>query len=288
MTEKKKLYGYSYLKKTKIKIKKKIIDIYKKYKKKPLIKIINIGNNISSNIYIKNKCYHLNDVGIKYKIINFSKNTKEKKIIKYIKLINYEKKVHCILIQLPLPKHLNTNKIINKISPNKDVDGLNSCNVGKLSQGNPCIRPCTSFGVIKLLKFYNINIKGLNTLIIGSSNLVGKPMSMELINYGCTVTLTNSRTKNIKKYIKNADLLISAIGKYNIYPTSWIKKNSIVIDIGINKNHKGIITGDININSVIKKIKYITPTPGGIGPMTIAILIKNIFYIYQKKFTNIN
>ncbi len=284
MIKKKILYGYPYLKNTKKIIKKKIINLYKKYKKKPLINIINIGNNISSNIYIKNKCYHLKDTGIKYKIIKLSKNIKEKKLIKIIKSINKKKKVTCILIQLPLPKKINTNKIINIINPKKDVDGLHPINIGKLSQGNPKIRPCTSFGVIELLKFYNINIKGLNSLIIGSSNLIGKPMSMELINQGCTVTITNSKTKNIKKYIKNAELLISAIGKYNVFPTSWIKKKCIIIDIGINKNKKGKIIGDINTNSIIKKIKYFTPTPGGTGLMTIAILIKNIFYIYKKTF----
>ncbi len=278
------LFGYIYLKKTKKKIKKKISKLKKIYNRSPKIAIINIGNNKSSNIYIKKKCFYFNKVGIKYKIYKLKKKIKEKKIFNIINKINKNVNIDCLLIQLPIPKHLNTNKIINKIKPSKDVDGLHALNVGKLSQGNSKIHPCTSLGVIKLLKFYKINLTGLNALIIGSSNLVGKPMSMELINKGCTVTLTNSKTKNIKKYIKNADLLISAIGKYNIFPINWIKKKCIVVDIGINKI-KNKIKGDINFISALKRVKHITPTPGGVGLMTISILLKNIvnIYIYNNK-----
>ncbi len=279
------LYGNKYLNKTKKKIKKKILKLRKIYKRSPKIIILNIGNNKISNIYIKKKCLNFIYVGIKYKIYEFKKNIIEKKIIKIIKKNNKNKKIDCILIQLPIPKHLNTNKIINKINPKKDVDGLHAINIGKLSQGNPVIHPCTSLGIVKLLKFYKINLIGLNALIIGSSNLVGKPTSMELINEGCTITLANSKTKNIKKHIKNADLLISAIGKYNIIPVQWIKKKSIVIDVGINKI-KNKIVGDINLKSIIKKVKYISPTPGGIGLMTISILLKNIIKIYKKNNKN--
>ncbi len=275
------LYGYKYFKKTKKKIKKKISKLKSLYKRSPKIVIFNIGNNEISNIYIKKKCINLNYVGIKYKIYEFKKNITEKKIIKKIKNINKNKKIDCLLIQLPIPKHLNTNKIVNKIDPQKDVDGLNAINIGYLSQGNAVIHPCTALGIIKLLKFYKINLISLNALIIGTSNLIGKPISMELINEGCTVTLANSKTTNIKKYIKNSDLLISATGKYNIFPIKWIKKNSIIIDVGINKI-KNKITGDINFNSAIKKVKYISPTPGGVGLMTISILLKNIVQIYIK------
>ncbi len=275
------LYGNTYLKKTIIKIKKKISLLKKTIKRKPKILIINIGNNIPSNIYIKKKCINFDYVGIKYKIKKLKTNITEKKVIKIIKKTNKNKNIDCLLIQLPIPKHLNTNKIINKINPTKDVDGLNAINIGKLSQGKPIIHPCTPWGVIKLLKLYKINLIGLNALIIGSSNLVGKPMSMELINAGCTVTLINTKTKNIKKHIKNTDLLISAIGKYNIFPTYWIKKKSIIIDIGINKVNNKIV-GDINFKEAKKIAKYITPTPGGIGLMTISILLKNIIKIYKK------
>ncbi len=275
------LYGNIYLKKTKTKIKKTISLLKKKYGRKPSILILSIGNNTASNIYIKKKCTNFNKVNIKYKIKKLKSNITEKKIIKIIKKNNNNKKIDCLLIQLPIPKHLNTNKIINNINPNKDVDGLNSQNIGKLSQGKCYIHPCTPLGVIKLLKLYKINLIGLNALIIGTSNLVGKPMSMELINEGCTVTLANKKTKNIKKYIQNTDLLISATGKYNLFPTHWIKKKTIVIDIGINKINNKIV-GDINFLEAKKIVKYITPTPGGIGLMTISILLKNIIKIYKK------
>ncbi len=285
MKNKKILYGNIYLKKIKKEIKNKIINLIKKKKKIPKIIIINIGNNKSSNIYINIKKKIFKYIGIKYKIYKFNNNILEKKIIDFIKKKNKNKNIHCILIQLPLDKKFNSNKIINNINPKKDVDGLHAYNIGRLSQGDPLIRPCTSYGVIKLLKNNNIKLNGINSLIISSSNLIGKPMSMELLNNGCSITIVNSKTKNIKKYIKKADLLISAIGKYNKYPSKWIKKGSIIIDIGINFNKYGKIIGDINFKKIIKKVKYITPTPGGVGPMTIAILIKNIYKIY-KNFNN--
>ncbi len=285
---KKFIYGTKYLNKIKNKIKKKILKLKKIKKKIPLIIIINIGNNKSSKIYIKNKIKTFKYIGIKYKIYNFKKDIKENKLIKKIKKFNYNKNIDCILIQLPLPKNLNTNKIINTINPYKDVDGLHYYNLGKLSQGNPYITPCTSKAIIKLLNIYNINIVGINILIIGKSNLVGKPINMVLINKGCTVTIINSRTKNIKKYIKNADIIISAIGKYNILPIKSVKKNSIIIDVGININKNYKIQGDINYKLILNKIKYISPVPGGVGPMTIAYLIKNIMLIYKNKNKNIN
>ncbi len=276
------IYGIKYLKYIRNKIKKNILNIKKKNKKIPSIVIINIGKNRSSLIYIKNKCKNFKYIGIKYKIYNLKKNIKEKKIIKLIKKFNNDKNINCILIQLPIPKNLNTNKIINNINPYKDVDGLHCYNIGKLSQGNPYITPCTSKAIIKLFNIYKINIIGINILIIGCSNLIGKPIYMSLINKGCTVTITNSKTKNITKYIKKADIIISAIGKYNVIPINSIKKKSIIIDVGINIiNNK--IKGDINYKLILKKVKYITPVPGGIGPITIASLLKNIMKIYNKK-----
>ncbi len=275
------LSGLNYLKHTKNKIKKKINKYIKNKKKIPLIYIIYIGKNKPSKIYIKNKCLNLKYVGIKYKIIKFKKNIKEIKLIKFIKKINKNKKIDCILLQLPLPKKLNYIKIINNINPLKDVDGLHYFNIGKLCQGKPYIRSCTSYGIIKLLKLYKINLTNLNIVIINSSNLIGKPINMELLNYKCTITITNNKIKNIKKHIKNADILITAIGKYNIIPIKWIKNNSIIIDIGINKKNNKKIIGDINFKLAIKKVKYITPVPGGIGPMTISILLKNIIKIYK-------
>ncbi len=284
--KKKFIYGIKYLKKIKYKIKKNILNLKRNNKKLPYIIIINIGNNESSKIYIKNKCKIFRYIGIKYKIYNFKNNINENNIIKLIKKFNYNKNIDCILIQLPLPKNLNTNNIINSINPYKDVDGLHYYNIGKLSQGNPYIIPCTSKAIIKLLNIYKINIIGINILIIGCSNLIGKPTNMLLINKKCTVTIINKYTKNIKKYIKKADILISAIGKYNIIPIKSIKKNSIIIDVGINIDNNKKVKGDINYKPIINKIKYISAVPGGIGPMTIAILIKNIMKIYKNKNKN--
>ncbi len=281
------LSGLNYLKKTKNNIKKKIFKFKNNFNKKPYINILQIGNNKSSKLFIEKKCKIFKHVGIKYKIYNLNKNIKEIKIIKLIKKININKKIHCLLIQLPLPKNINYYKIINSINPKKDVDGLHFNNIGKLIQGYPYIRSCVSYGVIKLFKIYKINIFNLNTVIINSSNLIGKPLSLELLNKGCTVTLINKKTQNMEKYIKNADLLITAIGKYNIFPIKWIKKNSIVIDIGITLNKKNKIIGDINYKLAIKRVKYITPVPGGIGPMTISILLKNIIKIFKIYISNI-
>ncbi len=283
------LYGNKILKQILKKIKQKILNKINKYNKKPFIIILNIKKNIPSQLYIKNACTYFKYVNINYKICNLDKKISEINLIKYINNINNNKNIDCILIQLPLPKHLNTNKIVNNINPEKDVDCLNAINIGKLSQGKPFIKPCTSSGIIKILKYYKINLSGLNCLIIGSSNIVGKPIIMELINMGCTVTIANKKTKNIKKHIKNSKLLISAIGKYNVIKTKWINKKSIIIDIGINKLKNKKITGDINFKSTIKKIKYITPVPGGIGLTTIAMLIKNIYFLFKhqiKKNTN--
>ncbi len=274
------LNGLIILKKIKKKIKKKILKYKSKLKKKPYIIILYIGTNSSSELYIKNKCKYLKYVDIKYKILKIKSNVKESKIIKFINFLNKNKHVDCILIQLPLPKKFNTNLILKNINPKKDVDGLHPYNIGLLSQGKPKIRPCTLLGILILFKYYKINLLGLHSLIIGSSNLIGKPIIMELINQGCSVTITNSKTKNIKKHIKNADLLIIAIGKYNTFPVKWIKNKCIIIDIGINKiNNKTV--GDIEFKKAIKKAKFITPVPGGIGPITIGALLLNILRIYK-------
>ncbi len=275
------LYGSIFLNKTKKKIKKKIKNYKKIFKRNPFITIINIGKNYSSEIYINKKCIIFKELNIKFKIFYFKKNISNYLIINFINYLNKNKKIDCILIQLPIPKHLNYHKIIETINPYKDVDCLHPQNMGKFLQNKPYIRPCTSRGIIKLLEFYNIKILKLNSVIIGSSDLVGKPMSIELLHKGCTVTVINKKTTNIKKYIKKADLLIIATGKYNFFPIKWIKKKSILIDVGINKFKNNII-GDVNFNIAIKKTKYITPVPGGVGLTTIAMLLKNILYIYKK------
>ncbi|WP_343189871.1 bifunctional methylenetetrahydrofolate dehydrogenase/methenyltetrahydrofolate cyclohydrolase FolD [Buchnera aphidicola] len=266
------------------KIKNKIKKKIKSGKRPPGIAIILIGNSYSAKIYVKKKKNACKNVGYIFKYWNFKNHVKENKIINLIKKLNKNKQIDGILIQLPLPVNMNTNKILNSISYKKDVDCLHPYNAGCLFQKNPRIHPCTPKGIITLLKRYKINIKGLNTVIIGDSNIVGRPISMELLKYKCTITITNKHTKNLINYTKQADLLIVAIGKSNFINKNWIKKNVIIFDVGINKLSNGTITGDVNFKSVYEKTSYITPVPGGVGPMTVISLLENVLYIYEKYY----
>ncbi|WP_367670772.1 bifunctional methylenetetrahydrofolate dehydrogenase/methenyltetrahydrofolate cyclohydrolase FolD [Sodalis-like secondary symbiont of Drepanosiphum platanoidis] len=279
---KKILDGKYVSKKIKYKITKKINKRIKKNKKIPVLAAILIGNDIPSKIYIKKKQKICNEVGIKSIIYNLSENINEYNLIKLINKLNNNKNIDGILIQYPLPKHINKNNIIEKISPYKDVDGLHPYNIGKLCQNNPIIHPCTPLGIITLIKYYKIKISRLHAVIVGKSNIVGQPMSLELLISGCTVTITHSLTNNLKYHIKQADLLIVAVGKPNFIPGYWIKKGAIVIDVGINRLNSGKIVGDVDFLNAINNVSYITPVPGGIGPMTVISLIQNILLICEK------
>ncbi|QJC37561.1 bifunctional methylenetetrahydrofolate dehydrogenase/methenyltetrahydrofolate cyclohydrolase FolD [Enterobacteriaceae endosymbiont of Donacia bicoloricornis] len=264
------------------KIRKKIKNIFLKKKRKPGLGVILIGNNPASKIYVKNKLKMCEKLGIFYTKYNLSENTNENKIIEIINFLNKNKYIDGILIQLPLPKKINKIKILEKINPLKDVDGFHPYNIGRLCQRVPLLRPCTSLGILKILKYYNINICGLNAVIVGASNIVGRPIAMELLLNRCTITVTHRFTKNLYHHIKYADLLIVAIGKPNFIPGHWIKIGAIVIDVGINKIDNNQIVGDIDFNLAKKRASYITPVPGGVGPITVAILMQNILYAYEK------
>ncbi|QJC28887.1 bifunctional methylenetetrahydrofolate dehydrogenase/methenyltetrahydrofolate cyclohydrolase FolD [Enterobacteriaceae endosymbiont of Plateumaris rustica] len=246
----------------------------------PGLGVILIGNNVASKIYIKNKrkvCKNLGFISYDY---NLPENIDQNSIIEIIDILNHNNDIDGILIQLPLPKNLNLIKILERISPSKDVDGFHPYNIGRLCLRIPLLRPCTSLGIIKLLQYYKINIFGLNAVIVGASNIVGRPMSMELLLSGCTITIAHRFTTNLRYYIKNADLLIVAIGKPNFIRGEWIKLGAIVIDVGINRVNNKII-GDIHFNSAIQKASYITPVPGGVGPMTVATLMQNTLQAYE-------
>ncbi|XRY30783.1 MAG: bifunctional methylenetetrahydrofolate dehydrogenase/methenyltetrahydrofolate cyclohydrolase FolD [Buchnera aphidicola (Tetraneura akinire)] len=260
-------------------IKEKII---KNKKRIPGLAIIIIGNDYSSKIYIKKKQLACKKVGISSKVICLSEKTDEKKIISIIERLNNDNNIDGILVQLPLPKKfINPINIIKQINPKKDVDGLHPYNIGMLCQRNPTMRSCTPYGIITLLKKYKIHMYGLNSVVIGASNIVGRPMSMELLLAGCTTTVVHKFTKNLKFYTKNADLIVVSVGKENFLNGNLIKNGSIIIDVGINRNQKGEITGDVNFNSVSKKASFITPVPGGVGPMTVATLLKNTINAYK-------
>ncbi|WP_343183962.1 bifunctional methylenetetrahydrofolate dehydrogenase/methenyltetrahydrofolate cyclohydrolase FolD [Buchnera aphidicola (Ceratovacuna keduensis)] len=268
------------------KIKKKIIKKVKNGKRRPGIAIILIGNDSSSKIYVKKKKIACKKVGFIFKYWNFKNSVKEIEILKLIKKLNKNIEIDGILVQLPLPNHINYKNIMCSISYKKDIDCLNPYNAGLLFQKNSIITSCTAKGIMTLIKKYKINIIGLNALIIGSSNIVGKPISMELLASGCTITIANKHTKNLINYTKNADLLVVAIGKPNFIKKSWVKKNSIIFDVGINKMPDGKIIGDVNLKSVYKKISYITPVPGGVGPMTVTSLLENTLITYKKYYKN--
>lgn len=261
------------------KIKNEIKEKIQKENLSPLLVVIRVGDDPASETYVKSKNKSCNEVGIKFKEIHLKKEEKEENIINMIKLLNNDSSVSGILVQLPLPSNLDTDKIINTILPSKDVDGLTNTNKCSLLNNNPIIIPCTPKGIIYLLKEYQIPIKGKNIVIVGRSKLVGRPLIDLLLNENATITICHSHTENIKEHTINADILISAVGKKNIIKSDMIKANAVVIDVGINKEN-GKIYGDVE-ESVYDKVSYITPVPGGIGPMTVAMLLQNTIQCYM-------
>ena len=264
---------------------KKEIDLIKdKTNKVPALSVILIGDYAPSLIYVRNKEKSSKEVGIKSDIIRYPQNVSEKEVLRKIKELNTNKEVSGILVQLPIPKQINKEKIINSIDPSKDVDGFNPINVGNLSSGNKAIIPCTPLGCLMLLKKAEKDLSGKNAVIIGRSNLNGKPMAQLLLNENCTVTITHSKTKNLKEVCLKADILVAAVGVANLVRKDWVQDGSIIIDVGINKIEDKII-GDVNFDEVKDKVKAITPVPGGVGPMTIACLLKNTLECFKARLT---
>tara|TARA_Y100000768_G_scaffold206861_1_gene155899 strand:- start:411 stop:1247 length:837 start_codon:yes stop_codon:yes gene_type:complete len=272
--------GKKYSEEIKNEIKKEIIELKKKKNEIPCLVVILIGSFEPSKIYVRNKEKIANEVGIKSKILKYPADIKEEEILNKITELNNDKDVHGILVQLPLPKQINVKNIINSIDPKKDVDGFNPINVGNLASGYKSIVPCTPLGCMILIKKIEKKIDGKHAVIIGRSNLNGKPMSQLLLKENCTVTIVHSKTKDIKTECKKADILIAAAGVPNLVRGSWIKDGSIVIDVGINKIN-GKLVGDVNFNEVKEKARAITPVPGGVGPMTIACLLKNTLECFK-------
>ena len=261
-------------------IKKEISDLKLKTKKTPFLTVILIGDYTPSKIYVKNKEKSALEVGIKSEIIKYPKSISEQEILKKIDELNKDKKISGILVQLPLPDQISKEKIINAINPSKDVDGFNPINVGNLSSGYKSIIPCTPLGCLLLIKKVEKNLSGKHAVIIGRSNLNGKPMAQLLLKENCTVTIIHSKTKNLKQECLKADILVAAVGVPNLVKKNWVKDNAIVIDVGINKVGKKIV-GDVNFDELKSKTKAITPVPGGVGPMTIACLLKNTLECFK-------
>ena len=272
--------GKKYSEEIKNEIKKEIIELKKKKNEIPCLVVILIGSFEPSKIYVRNKEKVANEVGIKSKILKYPADIKEQEILNKIKELNNDKDVHGILVQLPLPKQINVKNIINFIDPKKDVDGFNPINVGNLASGYKSIVPCTPLGCMILIKKIEKKIDGKHAVIIGRSNLNGKPMSQLLLKENCTVTIVHSKTKDIKTECKKADILVAAAGVPNLVRGSWIKDGSIVIDVGINKVN-GKLVGDVHFDEAKAKARAITPVPGGVGPMTIACLLKNTLECFK-------
>ena len=265
-------------------IKKEISDLKKKSGKTPSLTVILIGDFAPSLIYVKNKEKSAREVGINSEIIRYSKNVSEKDILKKIEELNKNDEISGILVQLPLPSQISKEKIINAINPSKDVDGFNPINVGNLSSGYDSIVPCTPLGCLLLIKKIESNLAGKHAVIIGRSNLNGKPMAQLLLKENCTVTIVHSKTNDLQNECLKADILVAAVGVPNLIKKDWVKKNAIVIDVGINKVGEKIV-GDVNFDELKDNVKAITPVPGGVGPMTIACLLKNTLTCFKARLT---
>jgi methylenetetrahydrofolate dehydrogenase (NADP+)/methenyltetrahydrofolate cyclohydrolase len=263
-------------------IKKEILEIKTKTNKYPSLSVILIGDFAPSQIYVKNKEKKSKEVGINSEVIKYSKEVKESEILEKIEELNNNDSVSGILVQLPLPAHISKEKIINAIVPSKDVDGFHPINVGNLSLGYEAIVPCTPLGCLLLIKRAEKNLTGKHAVIIGRSNLNGKPMAQLLLKEDCTVSIVHSKTKDLKSQCQKADILVAAVGVANLVKGDWVKKDSIIIDVGINKVADKLI-GDVDFEQVKDKVKAITPVPGGVGPMTIACLLKNTLECFKAR-----
>lgn len=242
----------------------------------PKLAVIMVGNDPGSTVYVRNKSKACEKVGIEFEEFLFEENTSEEELLQVIEKLNNDSTINGILLQSPVPKHIDINKAFRTILPEKDVDGFNPINVGNLTIGEDAFISCTPYGVIKMFEEYNIELEGKNAVILGRSNIVGKPMIQCMLNKNATVTVCHSRTKDIGEITKKADIIISAIGKPKFLKEDMVKDGSVVIDVGINRLEDGSIVGDVDFDEVSKKTSYITPVPGGVGPMTIAMLLNNV------------
>ncbi|MDP1573715.1 MAG: bifunctional methylenetetrahydrofolate dehydrogenase/methenyltetrahydrofolate cyclohydrolase FolD [Coxiellaceae bacterium] len=241
----------------------------------PGLAVILVGDNHASKIYIQQKQKACADVGIHSTLYHLPENTDQTTLENLIAALNSDQKVHGVLLQLPLPSQLKTDELLELIDPKKDVDGFHPYNLGRLVQKRPLLRPCTPFGVMTLLKETGENLVGKNAVVVGASNIVGRPMALELLMAQCTVTVCNRATKNLQEHIQHADILISATGHFGVIKSEWLKKGVIVIDVGFSRLSNGKITGDIEFETARERTSWITPVPGGVGPMTVATLLQN-------------
>ncbi|MDC6482669.1 tetrahydrofolate dehydrogenase/cyclohydrolase catalytic domain-containing protein [Candidatus Pelagibacter sp.] len=262
-------------------LKQEVAEIKIKYNKVPGLTVILIGDMAPSQIYVRNKEKSANEIGLKSEVIRYADSVEEKTVLEKIEELNKDETVSGILVQLPLPKHIDKQKVIETITPSKDVDGFHPMNVGNLSSGYESSVPCTPLGCYLMIKKIEPNLSGKKAVIVGRSNLNGKPMTQLLLKENCTVTITHSKTKDLKAECLEADIIVAAVGIPELVKGDWVKKDAIVIDVGINKTENGLV-GDVAFDEVSKVAKALTPVPGGVGPMTIACLLKNTIDCFKR------
>jgi methylenetetrahydrofolate dehydrogenase (NADP+) / methenyltetrahydrofolate cyclohydrolase len=262
-------------------LKKEVSELKIKYNKVPGLTVILIGDMAPSQIYVRNKEKSANEVGLNSEIIKYPDTVEEKTVLEKIVELNKDDSISGILVQLPLPKHIDKQKVIETITPSKDVDGFHPMNVGNLSSGYESSVPCTPLGCYLMIKKIEPNLSGKKAVIVGRSNLNGKPMTQLLLKENCTVTITHSKTKDLKAECLAADIIVAAVGIPELVKGDWVKNDAIVIDVGINKTENGLV-GDVDFKEVSKVAKALTPVPGGVGPMTIACLLKNTVECFKR------
>ena len=262
-------------------LKQEVSDLKTKYNRVPGLTVILIGDMAPSQIYVRNKEKSAIEVGLKSEVIKYPDTVEEKIVLEKIEELNNDQTVSGILVQLPLPKHIDKQKVIETIAPSKDVDGFHPMNVGNLSSGYESSIPCTPLGCYLMIKKIEPNLSGKKAVVVGRSNLNGKPMTQLLLKENCTVTITHSRTKDLKAECLEADIIVAAVGIPELVKGDWVKKDAIVIDVGINKTENGLV-GDVAFDEVSKVAKALTPVPGGVGPMTIACLLKNTVECFKR------
>lgn len=280
------IYGSEIAADIKADLKQQIVKLKERNERLPRLAVILIGNHAASLSYVKGKEKACHEIGMENELIQLSENTQESELLALIDKLNQEKAVDGILVQLPLPKHINESRILYAISPEKDVDGFHPYNIGRMMMGKPTFLPCTPKGIMEVLKRISTqDLSGKHAVVIGRSNIVGKPIAQLLLAANATVTITHSKTANIKDITKMADILIVAVGKPRMVDASWIKEGAVVIDVGVNRDENNKLCGDVDFISAESKAAYITPVPKGIGPMTIAMLLHNTldaYYAHQK------
>lgn len=266
-------------------IAKKIAYRLQQGKRAPGLAVVLVGADPASQVYVNSKRKSCQDLGINSQAYDLPSETSEDELLSLIDKLNDDNHIDGILVQLPLPKHIDSTKVIERIAPSKDVDGFHPYNVGRLCQRIPTLRACTPYGIIKLCESAKINLKGKHAVIVGASNIVGRPMALEFLLAGATTTITHRFTENLRQYVEMADILVVAVGKPAFIPGDWIKPGAVVIDVGINRTDNGLV-GDVEFDVAKDRASYITPVPGGVGPMTVAMLMSNTLSACETFYDN--